>query len=58
MATQIETAELPVWHSDVKSFSVKNDQSEVIAHFYLDAYARNGKRGGAWMDDARGRMKY
>ncbi len=55
---KIEAAELPVWHADVKSFSVKNDQSEVIAHFYLDAYARNGKRGGAWMDDARGRMKY
>jgi len=55
---QIESSNLPVWHPDVQSFSLKNDRSEVIAHFYLDAYARNGKRGGAWMDDARGRMKH
>lgn len=51
----IESCELPVWHSDVKAFAVKsNDQT--IANFYLDAYARSGKRGGAWMDDARGRQ--
>ena len=55
---QIEPSKLPVWHSDVQSFSLKNQHGEIISHFYLDAYARNSKRGGAWMDDARGRMKY
>ncbi|MCQ4437811.1 M3 family metallopeptidase, partial [Clostridioides difficile] len=29
----------------------------LVAQFYLDMYAREGKRGGAWMDDARSRAK-
>jgi oligopeptidase A len=52
---RIEKTSLPIWHQDVQSFEVANLNGEVIAHFYLDAYARPGKRGGAWMDDARGR---
>ncbi|OYY17158.1 MAG: oligopeptidase A [Polynucleobacter sp. 35-46-11] len=53
----IESANLPTWHSDVQSFSVKNTEDKVVAYFYLDPYARPGKRGGAWMDDARGRRE-
>lgn len=53
----IESANLPTWHSDVQSFSVKNAEDKVVAYFYLDPYARPGKRGGAWMDDARGRRE-
>ena len=52
---KIEKADLPTWHTDVQSFSVKNAQGNIVAYFYLDPYARPGKRGGAWMDDARGR---
>jgi oligopeptidase A len=52
---KIEAADLPTWHSDVQSFSVKNAKNNIVAYFYLDPYARPGKRGGAWMDDARGR---
>ncbi|QWD91502.1 M3 family metallopeptidase [Polynucleobacter sp. MWH-Braz-FAM2G] len=52
---KIEAADLPTWHTDVQSFSVKNTQGNIVAYFYLDPYARPGKRGGAWMDDARGR---
>jgi oligopeptidase A len=54
---QIKAAELPIWHADVQSFSVNNNSGEVLAYFYLDPYARPGKRGGAWMDDARGRRE-
>ncbi|SNX28490.1 oligopeptidase A Metallo peptidase. MEROPS family M03A [Polynucleobacter meluiroseus] len=54
---QIEGADLPTWHADVKSFSISNQAGEKIAYFYLDPYARPGKRGGAWMDDARGRRQ-
>ena len=54
---KIESADLPTWHADVRSFSVKNAEGDVIAYFYLDPYARPGKRGGAWMDDARGRRE-
>ena len=52
---KIEAANLPTWHTDVQSFSVKNAKGNIVAYFYLDPYARPGKRGGAWMDDARGR---
>ena len=52
---KIESSDLPTWHADVQSFSVKNSEDQIVAYFYLDPYARPGKRGGAWMDDARGR---
>ena len=44
----------PLWHSDVKFFRIEK-QGKLVGQFYIDLYARNGKRGGAWMDDARGR---
>ncbi|MGI0479723.1 M3 family metallopeptidase [Geminocystis sp. CENA526] len=51
--------EAPVWHEDVKYFQVADENNEVIAHFYLDAYSRpSEKRGGAWMDDCLGRAKF
>jgi oligopeptidase A len=54
---KIEAADLPTWHNDVQSFSVKDHSGIIRAYFYLDPYARPGKRGGAWMDDARGRRE-
>ena len=54
---KIEKANLPTWHVDVQSFEVKNATGKTVAYFYLDPYARPGKRGGAWMDDARGRRE-
>ena len=54
---KIEGADLPAWHANVQSFSVKNSEDQIVAYFYLDPYARPGKRGGAWMDDARGRRE-
>ena len=42
----------PVWHEDVKFFDIRDRQGELIGQFYLDLYARQNKRGGAWMDDA------
>ncbi|MDD2843538.1 MAG: M3 family metallopeptidase [Rhodoferax sp.] len=49
----------PVWHESVRFFRIEraNAQgvSELVGQFYLDPQARNGKRGGAWMDDVRAR---
>ena len=42
----------PVWHEDVRFFDIRNAGGELIGRFYLDLYARETKRGGAWMDDA------
>jgi oligopeptidase A len=51
---QITPDVAPVWHPDVQFFRIERD-GMLVGQFYLDLYARTGKRGGAWMDDARGR---
>jgi peptidyl-dipeptidase Dcp len=43
--------DLPVWHKDVSAYEVFNKDGSSIGLFYLDPYARQGKRGGAWMDE-------
>ena len=56
---QIKAASAPVWHDDVRFFDIRNDREQLVGQFYLDLYARNSKRGGAWMDDVitRRRLK-
>jgi len=49
---QIKPDEAPMWHDDVRFFSIRNRVGELVGQFYLDLYARPSKRGGAWMDDA------
>ncbi len=49
---QIKPASAPVWHDDVRFFDIRDRQNQLVGQFYLDLYARNSKRGGAWMDDA------
>jgi oligopeptidase A len=44
----------PTWHPDVRFYRIERD-GKLVGQFYLDLYARSGKGGGAWMDDARGR---
>jgi len=48
---QIKPGSAPVWHEDVRFFDIRNVQGQLVGQFYLDLYARNSKRGGAWMDD-------
>ena len=42
-----------VWHPDVRCYGVYDNRNYLIAYFYFDLYARENKRGGAWMDDHR-----
>jgi oligopeptidase A len=51
---EIKPDTAPVWHKDVRFFRIERN-GKLIGQFYLDLYARAGKSGGAWMDDARGR---
>ncbi|WP_053980359.1 M3 family metallopeptidase [Marinagarivorans algicola] len=44
-----ERKDLPVYHEDVTVYEVFNADSSAIGLFYMDPYAREGKRGGAWM---------
>ncbi|RZZ82546.1 M3 family metallopeptidase [Pseudoxanthomonas winnipegensis] len=45
----------PVWHPDVRFYRLQDADGALVGQFYLDLYAREGKRGGAWMDDCRNR---
>ncbi len=47
-----EDDQAPRYHKDVRFFRIL-EQGAPIAGFYLDLYAREGKRGGAWMDECR-----
>ncbi|MHB0926080.1 MAG: M3 family metallopeptidase [Gallionellaceae bacterium] len=48
---QIKASVAPLWHDDVRFFDIRDAQGQLVGQFYLDMYARNSKRGGAWMDD-------
>ncbi len=45
-----------VWHPDVRFYQIANARGELIAQFYLDPFARQKKRGGAWMDVCTNRL--
>ena len=48
----VEVAGIETWHPDVRFYHLQRN-GEVIAKFYLDIFAREHKRGGAWMADCR-----
>ncbi|MCC5825608.1 oligopeptidase A [Alkalimonas sp.] len=50
-----ERAGVDVWHPDVRFYDIFDGSGALRGSFYLDLYARAKKRGGAWMDDCRGR---
>ena len=54
---QVQKAEAPLWHEDAAFYQINDGAGKPIAYFYLDLYARNNKRGGAWMDEAITRRK-
>ncbi len=49
--------DLPVYHPDVKAYEVFDADGTSIALFYADYFAREGKRGGAWMSSFVGQSK-
>ena len=49
---RIAPASAPLWHPDVRFFEIRDAGGALVGQFYLDLYARETKRGGAWMDDA------
>ncbi|MDF1528330.1 MAG: M3 family metallopeptidase, partial [Sedimenticola sp.] len=52
--SQVE--EFDSWHPDVRFFEIRDAQGHLQGQFYLDPYARQNKRGGAWMDECVVRM--
>jgi oligopeptidase A len=46
-----ERTDVDKWHKDVRFFEIHDAKGELRGQFYLDLYARQHKRGGAWMDE-------
>lgn len=46
-----ERFDVDTWHKDVRFFDITDSDGELRGSFYLDLYAREHKRGGAWMDE-------
>lgn len=49
--------DLPRWHPDQQVFEVKEADGTHLAILYMDFYARESKRGGAWMNELRSQSK-
>ena len=48
----VKKSSAPTWHADAQFYDITRHDGSLIGQFYLDLYARNNKRGGAWMDEA------
>ncbi|MGM0430414.1 MAG: oligopeptidase A [Pseudomonadota bacterium] len=53
--TVSEQKDVKTWHDNVRFFRIHDADGHLRGSFYLDLYARQGKRGGAWMADFVGR---
>ena len=53
-----ERADVAVWHPDVRFFEIYGCRDERVGSFFVDPYARAGKRSGAWMDECLGRLEF
>jgi len=52
-----EVSGVDTWHKDVRFYEIRDQQGNVRGQFFVDLYAREKKRGGAWMDECRVRRR-
>ncbi|MDH5649082.1 MAG: oligopeptidase A [Gammaproteobacteria bacterium] len=52
-----EQKNVDAWHSDVQFFNIHDAAGQLRGSFYLDLFAREHKRGGAWMDECVSRKR-
>jgi peptidyl-dipeptidase Dcp len=45
--------DLPVYHEDVETYEITEEDGTHIGIFYVDYFPRSSKRGGAWMEAYR-----
>lgn len=46
-----ENKQIQVYHPEVTAYEVYDDKGKFLAVYYADFHPRDGKRGGAWMND-------
>ncbi len=51
------TGRFETWHPTVRTLEVKDERGELIGHMFLDLFARDGKKPGAWMGDCLERRR-
>ncbi|WP_143871426.1 oligopeptidase A [Catenovulum sediminis] len=49
--------DVQVWHESVRFYEIFDQNDKLKGSFYFDLYAREGKRGGAWMDVCVGQRR-
>jgi oligopeptidase A len=54
---RVKPAQAATWHPDARFYAIEDAAGALVGQFYLDLYAREAKRGGAWMNDARNRRR-
>ena len=54
---KVTKAVADAWHPDVRFYEIRDEGGAIRGHFYLDLYAREHKRGGAWMAEYVGRYR-
>ncbi|HSS27724.1 MAG TPA: M3 family metallopeptidase [Usitatibacter sp.] len=53
----IREAKADTWHPTVRFYEITDGTGQLVGQFYLDLYARESKRGGAWMDEVVARRR-
>lgn len=56
-AVKVKPDNAPVWDPAVRFYRLETAAGDLVGQFYMDLYARETKRGGAWMDEARSRKR-
>ncbi len=53
----VRLEDVPTWHGDQQAFEVKDSEGAHVGLLYMDFFARESKRGGAWMNALRSQSK-
>ncbi|OGV30848.1 MAG: oligopeptidase A [Legionellales bacterium RIFCSPHIGHO2_12_FULL_35_11] len=51
-------ANTDIWHPDVECYSILDKEKHIRGYIYIDLFARENKRSGAWMDSCRSRFRH
>jgi oligopeptidase A len=52
-----EVSDVDIWHPDVTCYRITDANNNLRGHIYVDLFARQNKRGGAWMDSCQSRRQ-